>query len=322
MRFTFIAAKRAEHTVTILCRCLRVTRSGFYAWHGRAESTHARDDRRLQVLVQASFHESKQRYGSPRVHEDLIEQQERVSRKRVIRLMQEAGLQARARKRYNVTTMSDHDQPVAANLLDRQFAAAAPNQRWVSDTTEFVIGSSGSGTLYLAAVLDLFSRFIVGWAVSAVNDRHVTIKALEMALKRRCPDLGLLHHSDQGCTYASEDYQDILEARGIICSMSRRGNCWDNAVMESFFSTVKSEVGEHFESHADAKMKLFDYIEVFYNQRRRHSTLGQISPAAYERRAISEGMDAMENCTDRSFPQRPHPSGFPGKEERRTTETT
>jgi len=320
MRFTFIAAKRAEHTVTILCRCLRVTRSGFYAWHGRAESTHARDDRRLKVLVQASFHESKQRYGSPRVHEDLIEQQERVSRKRVIRLMQEDGLKARARKRYKVTTMSDHDQPVAANLLDRQFAAAAPNQRWVSDTTEFVIGSSGK--LYLAAVLDLFSRFIVGWAVSAVNDRHVTIKALEMALKRRCPDLGLLHHSDQGCTYASEDYQDILEARGIICSMSRRGNCWDNAVMESFFSTVKSELGEHFESHGDAKMKLFDYIEVFYNQRRRHSTLGQISPAAYERRAISEGMDAMENCTDRSFPQRPHPSVFSGKEERRTTQTT
>jgi putative transposase len=322
MRFTFIAAKRAEHTITILCRCLRVTRSGFYAWHSRAESMHARDDRRLKVLVQASFHESQQRYGSPRVHEDLIEQQERVSRKRVIRLMQEDGLKARARKRYKVTTMSDHDQPVAANLLDRQFAAAAPNQRWVSDTTEFVIGSSGSGKLYLAAVLDLFSRFIVGWAVSAVNDRHVTIKALEMALKRRCPDLGLLHHSDQGCTYASEDYQDILEARGIICSMSRRGNCWDNAVMESFFSTVKSELGEHFESHGDAKMKLFDYIEVFYNQRRRHSTLGQISPAAYERRAISEGMDAMENCTDRSFPQRPHPSVFSGKEERRTTQTT
>ena len=212
--------------------------------------------------------------------------------------------------------------PVAANLLDRRFEAAAPNQRWVSDTTEFVMGSSGSGKLYLAAVLDLFSRFIVGWAVSAVNDRHVTIKALEMALKRRCPDLGLLHHSDQGCTYASEDYQDILEARGIICSMSRRGNCWDNAVMESFFSTVKSELGEHFESHGDAKMKLFDYIEVFYNQRRRHSTLGQISPAAYERRAISEGMDAMENCIDRSFPQRPHPSVFSGKEERRTTQTT
>ena len=285
MRFTFIAAKRAEHTVTILCRCLRVTRSGFYAWQRRPASPHACQDRRLKVLVQASFSASKQRYGSPRIHEDLIEQQEHVSRKRVIRLMQEDGLQARARKRYKVTTMSDHDQPVAANLLDRQFTAAAPNQRWVSDTTEFVIGSSGSGKLYLAAVLDLFSRFIVGWAVSAVNDRHVTIKALEMALKRRCPDIGLLHHSDQGCTYASEDYQNLLEARGIVCSMSRRGNCWDNAVMESFFSTVKSEEGERFESYAHAKEALFDYIEVFYNQRRRHSTLGQISPAAFERRA-------------------------------------
>jgi putative transposase len=317
MRFTFIAAKRAEHTVTILCRCLRVTRSGFYAWQRRPESTHARNDRRLKVLVHASFGASKQRYGSPRIHEDLIGQQERVSRKRVIRLMQEDGLKARARKRYKLTTMSDHDQPIAANLLDRQFAAAAPNQRWVSDTTEFVIGSSGSGKLYLAAVLDLFSRFIVGWAVSAVNDRHITIRALEMALKRRCPDIGLLHHSDQGCTYASEDYQDILEARGIVCSMSRRGNCWDNAVMESFFSTVKSELGERFDSNGEAKMALFDYIEVFYNQRRRHSTIGQISPAAYERRALEEGMDAMENCTERSFPQRPHPSVLPGTDERR-----
>jgi transposase InsO family protein len=194
-------------------------------------------------------------------------------------------VKARRRKRHKLTTMSEHDQPVAANLLDRQFAAEAPNQRWVGDTTEFVIGTSSK--LYLAAVLDLFSRFIVGWAVSAVNDRHLTIKALEMALKRRCPEIGLLHHSDQGCTYASEDYQDILDARGIVCSMSRRGNCWDNAVMESFFSTVKSELGDQFASHGDAKMELFDYIEVFYNQRRRHSTLGQISPAAFERRAAT-----------------------------------
>jgi putative transposase len=234
-------------------------------------------------LIQASFDESRRRYGSPRIHEDLIEQHEHVSRKRVVRLMQEEGLQARARKRYKATTMSDHDQPVAANLLDRQFAAPAPNQRWVSDTTEFVIGSGSK--LYLAAVLDLFSRFIVGWAISAVNDRHLTIKALDMAMKRRGPAIGLLHHSDQGCTYASEDYQDLLEARGIRCSMSRRGNCWDNAVMESFFSTVKSELGEQFDSHRDAKIALFEYIEAFYNQRRRHSTLGQISPTAYEQRA-------------------------------------
>jgi len=217
------------------------------------------------------------------VYRDLVEQGIPVSPKRVARLMQEDGLKARARKRFKMTTMSDHDQPVAANLLDRQFDAQAPNQRWVGDTTELLIGTSGK--LYLAAILDLFSRFIVGWAVSAVNDRHLTIKALEMALKRRCPDAGLLHHSDQGCTYASEDYRAVLEKRGITCSMSRRGNCHDNAVAESFFSTLKSELGERFESHGDAKMELFDYIEVFYNQRRRHSTIGQISPAEFERRS-------------------------------------
>ena len=225
MTFAWIAAEKAEFPITRLCRTLHVSPSGFYASRARPESTHARDDRRLRVLVRASFAESKQRYGSPRVHEDLLEQHEHVSRKRVVRLMQEAGLQARLRKRYKVTTMSDHDQPVAANLLDRDFTAAAPNQRWVGDTTEFVIG--GSGKLYLAAILDLFSRFIVGWAVSASNDRQVTIKALQMALKRRCPDAGLVHHSDQGCTYASEDYQDVLDTHGITCSMSRRGNCYD-----------------------------------------------------------------------------------------------
>ena len=161
----------------------------------------------------------------------------------------------------------------------------APNQRWVGDTTEFVIGESGK--LYLAAILDLYSRFIVGWAISAVNDRHLTIRALEMALKRRCPDAGLLHHSDQGSTYASEDYQDVLDAHGITCSMSRRGNCHDNAVMESFFSTLKTELADRFPSFSEAKMELFDYIEPFYNQRRRHSTLGQISPAAFERQAVA-----------------------------------
>ena len=285
MKFAWIQTEKASYPLTKLCRWLAVTPSGFYAWRARPESTHACDDRRLKVLVRASFDESKQRYGSPRVHADLLEQHEHVSRKRVVRLMREEGLQARQRKRDKLTTMSDHDQPVAANLLDRDFTAAAPNQRWVGDTTEFVIGSSGK--LYLAAILDLFSRFIVGWAVSAVNDRHVTIKALEMALKRRCPEIGLLHHSDQGCTYASEDYQVVLDARGIVCSMSRRGNCYDNAVMESFFSTVKSELREHFESHGEAKMELFEYIEVFYNQRRRHSTLGQISPAAFERQAAA-----------------------------------
>lgn len=260
---------------------MRVSRSGFYAWRKRPESNHSCEDRRLRVQVRAAFEESKGRYGSPRIHRDLVELGIHISPKRVARLMQEEGLEARPRKRFKLTTMSDHDDPIADNLLDRQFEADAPNRRWVGDTSEFVIGSSGK--LYLAAVLDLFSRYVVGWAVSAVNDRHLTIKALGMALKRRCPDAGLLHHSDRGCTYTAEDYQDILDKHRITCSMSRRGDCYDNAVMESFFSTVKSELGERFDSHGEAKMELFDYIEVFYNQRRRHSTLGQISPAAYER---------------------------------------
>jgi putative transposase len=285
VRFRFIAAEKAHHSLPLLCRCLRVTRSGFYAWQRRPPSARAQRDDRLKVLIRTSFDVSKGRYGSPRIHADLRDLQERVSRKRVIRLMQEAQLVARQRKRFVGTTRSDHGWPVATNLLDRQFTATAPNQRWVGDTTEFVIGESGK--LYLAAILDLYSRFIVGWAVSAVNDRHLAIKALEQALKRRAPAAGLLHHSDQGCTYASGDYQAILDARGITCSMSRRGDCYDNAVMESCFSTVKSELADRFASFGEAKMALFDYIEVFYNQRRRHSTLGQISPAAFERGAAA-----------------------------------
>jgi putative transposase len=205
VRFRFITAEKAHHAISLLCRCLRVRRSGFYAWQGRPESAHAVQDRRLRLLVHTSFEESRQRYGSPRIHRDLLEQNIRVSRKRVIRLMQEDGLKARMRKRFTCPTKSDHDQPVAENLLDCDFTADAPNQRWVGDTTEFVIGESGK--LYLAAILDLFSRFVVGWAMSAANDRYLAMEALEMALKRRCPDSGLLHHSDRGSPYASTDYR-------------------------------------------------------------------------------------------------------------------
>src|SRR5437870_7450302 len=260
-----------------MCRVLGISASGYYAGCRRSESVHAQRDRQLRVPVRAAFDTSKQRYGSPRIHEDLLEQDERVSRKRVIRLMQEDGLKARARQRFKCTTMSDHDQPVAANLLDRQFTADAPNRRWVGDTTEFVIGESGK--LYLAAILDLFSRFVVGWAVSAVNDRHLALKALGMALKRRCPDVGLLHHSDQGCTYASEDYQRMLDAYGITCSMSRRGNCYDNAVMEAFFSSL-SETADRLPSCGEAKMELFDYIDMFYNGHRPHRALSLAPPVS------------------------------------------
>jgi len=291
-----------------------VSPSGFYDWRQRPESARTVRDRQLRVAIRASHEASHRHYGRPRVWKDLHEAGERVSEKRVGRLMREEGLRARARKRFQSTTMSEHDQPVAANVLDRRFEAERPNQRWVGDTTEFVIGSSAK--LYLAAILDLYSRFVVGWAVSAVNDRHLTLRALDMALKRRCPEAGLLHHSDQGCTYASEDYRARLDQHGITCSMSRRGNCYDNAVMESWFSTVKSEEGERFESCTHAKEALFDHIEVFYNQRRRHSTLGQISPAEFEKRAARR-VDPVENCQERSFPPAPHASSLSG-EERRT----
>jgi transposase InsO family protein len=233
------------------------------------------------VKVRESFERSRRNYGSPRILKDLEAQNEHVSRKRVIRLMKQQGLVARVRRRYKCTTMSEHDQPVAANLLARRFEADLPNQRWVGDTTELRIGVGGR--LFLAAILDLHSRFVVGWALSAVNDRHLVLKALDSALRRRCPDAGLLHHSDQGSTYASEDYQRVLVERGITCSMSRRGNCHDNAAMESWFSTVKTELGERFDTYADAKANLFDYIEIFYNQQRRHSSLDYVSPAEYEK---------------------------------------
>jgi transposase InsO family protein len=285
VKFAWIAAEKATFPIAKLCRVLDVSLSGFYAWQRRPASAHAQRDQQLRVLIRASHEASRCTYGSPRIHRDLREQGHRVSRKRVIRLKRADGLAARVRKRFKRTTISEHDQPVAANILAQDFAADAPNRRWVGDTTEFVIGSSGK--LYLAAILDLYSRFLVGWAVSAVNDRHLVIKALQMALKRRAPGAGLLHHSDQGSPYASEDYQRILKTHRMTGSMSRRGNCYDNAAMESWFSTVKHELGEHFESCGDAKMALFDYIEVFYNQRRRHSTLGQISPAEFERRMVT-----------------------------------
>jgi putative transposase len=282
MRFAFIAAEKAVHSVTILCRCLRVTRSGFYAWTTRGLSARAQRDLVLRTKLRAFHVASGNRYGRPNLWKDLQEDGEAVSEKRVARLMREEGIKGVMPKRFKVTTTRDPRDPVAPNLLDRDFTASGPNQRWVGDTSEFLIGDSGA-KLYLAAILDLYSRFVVGWAISAVNDTRLTLKALEMAVQRRCPGPGLLHHSDRGCTYTCEDYQKYLASYGITCSMSRRADCYDNAVMEAFFSTVKREEAERFPSYSDAKMALFDYIEVFYNQRRRHSTLGRISPARFER---------------------------------------
>jgi transposase InsO family protein len=213
VRFAIIDAKRADYPITVLCRALGVSRPGYYAWVGRPPSRRAVEDRRLAVLVREAHERGRRFYGSPRVHFELAEtHQVFVSRKRVIRIMQQEGLRARVRKRFKCTTMSEHDQPIAPNLLAQEFKADRPNQRWVGDTTQLV---TGDGKLYLAVIVDLFSRFAVGWAVSAVNDRHLTIRALDMALRRRCPDAGLVHHSDQGSTYASEDYRKALDAHGL-----------------------------------------------------------------------------------------------------------
>jgi len=276
-----IEAEKAYIPVRKMCKALKVSASGYYAWRRRPESERAKKDLRLAVLIREAHERSRKTYGSPRVHRELSAQGVKVSRKRVIRLMQEEGLVGRARRRYKHTTDSNHDQPVAPNLIDREFKAAAPNHRWVGDTTELQNGEGAK--FYLAAILDLYSRFIVGWATSAVNDRHLVLGALEMAIQRRCPEAGLIHHSDRGSPYASEDYQKALAAHGITCSMSRRGNCIDNAAMESWFSTLKAELGERFESYGSAKEELFDYIEVFYNQQRRHSFIDYMSPAEYER---------------------------------------
>ena len=291
MRFSFIAAEKASFPIATMCSTLGVTRAGYYAWCERPESNHAKRDRQLAVLVYEAHERSRKTYGSPRVHAELAANGEAVSKKRVVRIMQEAGLKARARRRYKHTTDSDHVHPVADNILARRFEAEAPNQRWVGDTTELLVGESGA-KMFLAVIVDLFARYVVGWAVSAVNDRHLTLKALDMAVRRRCPEAGLLHHSDRGSPYAAEDYQDALEARGIVCSMSRRGNCHDNAAMESWFSTLKFELGERFPSYATAKEQLFDYIEVFYNQQRRHSSIGYRSPAQHERGFRSDQLAA------------------------------
>lgn len=279
MTFAFIAAEKAFPVVE-LCRASGVSESGYYAWRKRPASSHATKETELRVLIRAFFEKSRRTYGSPRIHKDLADAGHNVGRNRVIRIMQQEGLHARPRKRFKNTTMSEHNQPVAANVLARKFAADAPNKRWVGDTTE--LRTTSGARFYLAAILDLYSRFVVGWSVSAVNDRHLTIRALEAAIRRRCPEAGLLHHSDQGSTYASEDYQDVLVAHDITCSMSRRGNCLDNAAMESWFSTLKFELGETFDSMHEAKKQLFDYIEVFYNRQRRHSAIDYESPARYE----------------------------------------
>lgn len=287
MRYAFIRAHATAHAVRTMCRVLRVKRASYYAWQRRDEhgpTAHAQQDATLTTAITVAYRASGRRYGSPRVHAEVQALGHRTSRKRIARLMREQGLRARAPRRYRVTTNSRHAEPVAPNVLARRFDAPAyqrPNRAWVSDFTYL---ATREGWLYCAVVLDLASRRVVGWAVRDRMDGTLTLDALRMALGQRRPAPGLVHHSDRGVQYAARDYRALLAQHGCVASMSRRGNCWDNAVAESFFATLRRERGgpEVWPTQPAARAALVEFIERWYNRTRRHSQLGYRSPVAYE----------------------------------------
>lgn len=277
-----MAAHAQEYPVALLCRVLGLARSGYYAWKRRPVSARTQRDQQLTRHIETIFQASRQTYGSPRVHAELQVQGVACARKRVARLMRQAQVVARRRRRHVRTTDSRHTLPGAPNQLAQAFTADAPNRIWVADITYL---PTREGWLYLAVVLDLYARRVVGWSMQPTLERGLVVAALQDACRRRRPPPGLLHHSDRGSQYASADYQAVLHAAQMTSSMSRTGNCWDNAAMESFFATLKAELPTTvFASHAAARQAVFDYIERFYNRQRRHSTLAYLSPVAYEQR--------------------------------------
>ena len=281
MKFALIDAEKAAFPIGFLCEQLAVSRSGYYAWQGRAPSGRAVASAALGDQVAAIYGANKGRYGSPRIVRELGAQGRWTSRKRVARIMREKGLAARRRTRCRRTTDSTHPFPIAENVLARQFTTRAPNQVWVTDLTYVW---THEGWLYVSAILDLYSRAVVGWAMSDRIDTALCLKALEMAVQARRPTAGLVHHSDRGSQYASHEYRAALAQHGMVCSMSRRGNCWDNAVAESFWGTLKNELADEmdFASRAEARRVIFEYIEGFYNRRRRHSSIAYRSPREHE----------------------------------------
>jgi len=285
VRHACIRRHEGAYTVALMCRVLRVSRAGYYAWRRRPTPARAVADATLTTTIAAIHDTSRRTYGSPRVHAALRAQGTRVGRKRVARLMRHAGLVARRRRRFIVTTASTHAYPIAANTLDRQFAITAvggPDRVWVSDITYL---PTREGWLYLAIVLDLGTRRVVGWAMRHTLEEELTVAALTMALAQRRPGPGVLHHSDRGGQYAGHTYRVQLAAHGMVCSMSKKGDCWDNAVVESFFATLKTELvaGADWPTREAARAAVFEYLEVWYNRCRLHSSLGYLTPMAYER---------------------------------------
>jgi putative transposase len=288
VKYACIAQHLREFRVRLMCRVLQVSRSGFYAWRMRPASAHTQRDQHLKTKIRLAHAHSRRTYGAPRVHEELKADKERVAKKRVARLMQEEGLVARPKRRYVVTTDSRHAYPIAPNHLNRAFdinGVRAIDRVWVADLTYI---PTGEGFLYLAVVLDLASRRAVGWAMDETLEATLPLGALRMAIARRRPVPGLVHHSDRGSQYACGDYQRLLGAHRMIPSMSKRGDCYDNAVVESFFSTLEFELlmQNTWATRDAARAAIADYIETWYNRERRHSTLAYRSPAAYEREVL------------------------------------
>jgi putative transposase len=284
MRYDFVERHRGRWPVRLMCRVLAVSPGGYYDWRGRPASAKAERREALVVAIKAIHGQVKARYGSPRLRAELVARGMPCCVNTVARLMRTHGIAAKTKRKFRVTTDSSHDRPVAENVVSRRFQPEAADRTWTADITYI---ATGEGWLYLAAVEDLYSKRIVGWSMGERIDSRLVVDALEMALSRRQPGAGLVAHSDRGSQYASEHYQRLLAGREVTCSMSRRGNCWDNAPMESFFASLKKELtrGEVFATRAEARAELFEYIEVFYNRLRRHSSLGYLSPAEYERAA-------------------------------------
>lgn len=270
------------HSVRRVCAVLGVSPSGYYARRRRQETCRAREDRQLKQRILSIHAEKKGRYGTPRIEHSLRRQGVRTSRKRVARLRRELGLRARTPRQYRATTDSNHSQPPAPNLLRRRFEASEPDRTWVGDITYL---STTEGWLYLAFLMDTFSRRVVGWSVGKRIDEALTLSALQQALATRRPSPGLIHHTDRGSQYCSRAYRDVLAEAGVVASMSRKGDCWDNAMAESLIKTVKVELGDHFSSRRRGRQELFEYFEGFYNTHRLHSGLDYKTPAEVERAA-------------------------------------
>ncbi len=284
MRFRFIKSHRTEFPVAQMCLVLEVSRGGFYDWLSREESSRSREDRRLKVEIRSIFHRHNGNYGSPRVHRELHSRGIVCGRHRVARLMREEGLRAKSRRAFRITTRCKSGSRFTPNLLDRDFAISDIDTVWLGDITYLW---TREGWLYLAVLMDLCSRLVVGWTLSNRLTDDLTLSALDKALESRDPGPGLMHHTDRGSQYTSDDYLRKLEDRGLKSSMSRKGDCWDNAPMESFFATLKTELGDRFFSRESAKREVFRFIEIYYNRDRMHSSLDYKSPVRVESELVA-----------------------------------